>query len=136
MYILISILPRMRTRSTRPVMYALVGSLCLLSCVTCSWLDGDDGVDRPEGNLPDMPIFLNRTQPASTCAQLCKRNPHCLAWAYSKADCEREASPHCNLKATIPKQAYNPCRVSLTGRARANSLASQTLSERVWLARL
>ena len=89
--------------------------LCLLSCVTCSWLDGDDGVDRPGGNLPEMAI-LNRTLSASACAQLCERNPLCLAWAYSKADCGGETSPHCNLKATVSEQAYNPCKVSLPRR--------------------
>ena len=100
-------------------MYGVVYILCLLSCVTCSWLNGDDGVDRPGGNLPGMPI-LSRTQSASACAQLCERTPLCLAWAYSKADCGRETSPHCNLKATVSEQTYNPCIVSLAGRANSN----------------
>ena len=93
-----------------------VVALCLavaLSCATGSWLDGDEGVDRAYGDLPNMPIALNRSQPPSVCAQLCQNHAPCQAWAYCKEDCGGTvAPPQCYLKATIPKQSLNPCRVS------------------------
>lgn len=74
-------------------------------------MDGDDGVDRPFGDLPDMPIVLNHTQPVSVCARLCLNNSQCASWAYSKAGCGDSTTPYCYLKGVIPKQSYNPCRV-------------------------
>lgn len=76
-------------------------------------MDGDDGVDRPFGDLPDMPIVLNHTQPVSVCARLCQNNSQCASWAYSKAGCGGDGTtPYCYLKGDIPEQSYNPCRVT------------------------
>ena len=96
-----------------------VGALWLLAVAVlafeagASWQDGDDGVDRPNGDLPDMPIQLNASQPASVCAQLCQKEAQCVAWAYCKADCGGStSSSQCYLKSTLTQQTYNSCRVS------------------------
>ena len=76
------------------------------------WLDGDDGVDRANGDLPGMPIDFTVLQPASDCAQLCLNTTKCVAWAYVKGDCGGAGNPQCYMKATVTNQTYNPCRVS------------------------
>ena len=81
----------------------------LLTVAASSWIDGNDGVDRPGGDLADMPIFLKSTQLASVCAQLCQNNSQCVAWSYSKADCKE--TPYCNLKSKVSQQTYDPCKV-------------------------
>ena len=86
--------------------------LCaLLAGVGASWMDGDDCVDRPKGDLPNMPISLQSTQPASVCASFCQNNSQCAAWVYSKASCDSESTAYCSLKSTVPEQSYNPCKV-------------------------
>lgn len=101
-------------------MAAFCSVLCfitVLSSAAASWMDGDDGVDRPFGDLPDMPIVLNHTQPVSACARLCQNNSQCASWAYSKAGCGDSTTPYCYLKGAIPDQSYNPCRVGKRNRS-------------------
>lgn len=99
-------------------MVVRVSLLCalLLAGASASWMDGDDCVDRPMGDLPDMPIPLRSTQPASVCASLCLNSSQCVAWAYSKASCDSESTPYCYLKSTVPAQSYDPCKVDYSSR--------------------
>lgn len=90
--------------------------ITVLSSTVALRVDGDDGVDRPFGDLPGMPIVLNLTQPVSACAQLCQNDSRCASWAYSKAGCGGGTTPYCYLKGAIPEQSYNPCRVSTYAR--------------------
>lgn len=81
--------------------------------VQAAWENGDDGIDRPNGDLPKMPITLNNTSdPVSVCAKLCQNNILCHAWAYCKPNCGGMKAPLCYLKANITSQSLNPCRVS------------------------
>lgn len=99
------------------VMAVALGGVVVLCFITglsgaaALWMDGDDGVDRPYGDLPDMPIVLNVTQPVHACARLCQNDLQCMSWAFSKPDCGGETTPYCYLKDVIPEQSYNPCRV-------------------------
>lgn len=80
----------------------------LLTVIDGSWIDGNDGIDRPKGDLPGMPIILDNEQSASVCAQLCASNTQCKAWSFYKSDC---GHPSCYLKDSISQQSYNPCMV-------------------------
>ena len=84
----------------------------LAASASSDWLNGDDGVDRAYGDLPDMPIGLNSSEQASDCAKLCLASNQCVAWVYSKPSCGGGSSqPQCYLKAKVMAQSYNPCRV-------------------------
>ena len=93
--------------------FAALLSLLLAASVAGSWLDGDDGVDRAYGDLPNMPIEMNSSASPSDCAKLCEGESKCVAWAYSKPNCSSNKSPLCYLKAEVMPQSANPCRVSL-----------------------
>lgn len=78
-----------------------------------SWLDGDDGVDRPYGDLPNMPITdMSCSAVASDCAALCAGDSQCVAWAFRKPDCSAGENPLCYLKGKLMEQSYNPAVVS------------------------
>lgn len=84
----------------------------LIASVSCDWLDGDDGVDRAYGDLPNMPISLNASAQPSACGQLCQASDQCVAWAYCKPQCGGGSKvPECYLKEKLMAQSYNPCRV-------------------------
>lgn len=86
-----------------------------ISCVLSAWEDGHDGVDRRNGDLPDMPITLNSTSPPSQCAKLCDTKIECKAWAYCKMNCNgQQQAPLCYLKAQVTAQSLDPCRVRET----------------------
>ena len=93
--------------------FAALLSLLLAASVAGSWLDGDDGVDRAYGDLPNMPIEMNSSALPSDCAKLCEGESKCVAWVYSKPNCSSNKSPLCYLKAEVMPQSANPCRVSL-----------------------
>ncbi len=92
---------------------------CALLCLCCSvvsadWLDGNDGVDRYGSDLPDMPIDLKNgsAAPPRDCAEMCNDSPECKAWAFAKPNCGGSSgTPQCYLKALLPDQVKNPCRV-------------------------
>ena len=88
-------------------------ALFAVPLIECAWEDGDSGVDRPNGDLPSMPISLNSSDPPKQCASLCQSNKECVAWAYCVPNCGGQKDPSCFLKASITNQALNPCRVSL-----------------------
>ena len=77
------------------------------------WLDGNDGVDRPNGDLPGMPVALKNGSAPRDCASLCSQSAECKAWAFVKQNCGGSAQPQCFLKALIPPQAKLDCRVRL-----------------------
>jgi len=89
--------------------------LALLSCVCGSWLDGNVGVDRYGGNLPDQNFTMNMTALPKDCALLCHANAKCLAWVYVKANCGAATNPLCLQKGVANNsQSWNPCVVSLS----------------------
>ena len=80
-----------------------------------SWQDGDDGVDRPLGDLAGMPIVLDTHAKPSDCAALCSsyKFTGCKGWVFFKGECGGEEEPSCRLKATLNKQKNNSCAVSI-----------------------
>ena len=76
-----------------------------------AWEDGDDGIDRAGGNLDHMPLPLDAFDPPALCAQICQSNPVCVAWAYSKPNCDGQSHPNCYLKGTVTTQSLNNCMV-------------------------
>lgn len=91
--------------------FAATLSLLLAASVAGSWLDGDDGVDRAYGDLPNMPIEMNSSALPSDCAKLCEGESKCVAWAYCKPNCSSNKTPLCYQKAEVMPQTANPCRV-------------------------
>ena len=93
----------------------LVVPLALLGSLAAGdWADGDDGVDRPNGDLPGAPVVMQSSAAPRDCASLCQADPQCVAWAYRKPDCSEggSAEPLCYLKASVTPQSANPCIVS------------------------
>ena len=77
-----------------------------------SWPNGNPGVDRPGGDLPGMPIFLDgMVSSVAACYELCQSSPRCVAWSINSARCSEELIPACYLKAVVTKQALNSCAV-------------------------
>ncbi|XP_065186897.1 uncharacterized protein LOC135817607 [Sycon ciliatum] len=87
-----------------------------------AWEDGDDGVDRRNGDLPGMPVKLEPGNKPSDCADMCVANEQCVSWAFGKANCTEEyitldwvrdsAAPMCWLKGQVTQQSADKCRVS------------------------
>ena len=92
------------------VILAIV-SLHFIGSCSADWLDGDVGVDRPNGDLPNMPISFNSTQKATDCAKMCMANSKCVAWAYCVPNCGGSKAASCYLKQNLMPQTANPCRV-------------------------
>ena len=93
-------------------LFSLLLGLCFV-VTDCAWEDGDNGVDRPNGDLPSMPIALNASDQPKHCAGLCQQNKDCTAWAYCVPNCGGgQANPSCYLKGSVTQQAANLCRVS------------------------
>ena len=88
----------------------VVLSACIAFC-NADWQDGNDGVDRLGGDLPNMPISLKSGPAPKDCAQLCYSSSQCKAWVFSKPNCSASPGPQCFLKATVTQQSVNPCRV-------------------------
>ena len=85
----------------------LLTAAALVALAASSWLDGDDNVDRPSGDMLKTPIRLFANDPPSQCAQLCLDTSDCVAWAYCKrARCDPEI-PLCFLKSTVTSQRWN-----------------------------
>lgn len=93
------------------VIIVTVTVLCLIGSSRADWLDGDVGVDRPNGDLPNMPIPFKSNQNASDCAKMCMGNVECMAWAYCIPNCGGSEAASCYLKQNLTTQAANPCRV-------------------------
>lgn len=91
--------------------FAGIISLCLFGSCSADWLDGDVGVDRPNGDLPNMPIPFNSTEKASDCAKMCVAKDECVAWAYCIPNCGGSQTASCYLKQNVTSQTANPCRV-------------------------
>ena len=79
---------------------------------SADWQDGNDGVDRLNGDLLNMPISLKAGARPRDCAQLCYANTQCKAWAFNKPNCNGSVTAECYLKAEITQQSTNPCKVS------------------------
>ena len=81
---------------------------------SASLSDGDDGVDRMDGDIAGMPITLQANDKPSVCSKMCDSNPQCVCWAYCKANCSGDPSaPLCYLKDKLMPQSLNPCRVDM-----------------------
>ena len=90
----------------------LFSFLTFASPILGAWQDGDDGVDRPYGDLPGMPIAMGNSDIASDCAQMCAtKGAQCKGWAYLKPFCDGQVQPLCFLKAELNQQKYNQCAV-------------------------
>ena len=78
------------------------------------WQDGDDGVDRPLGDLSPRPIELNFEATPADCAALCTsyKFSGCKGWVFFKRDCGGQIKPTCRLKDTLNNQTNNSCAVS------------------------
>ena len=78
------------------------------------WQDGDDGVDRPLGDLTERPVILNFEATPSDCAALCAsyKLSGCEGWVFFKKECGGQLKPTCRLKATLNGQTNNSCAVS------------------------
>ena len=83
--------------------------------VICSadWQDGNDGVDRLNGDLPNMPISLKADANPRKCSQLCYASNQCRAWVFNKPNCNGSVAAQCHLKAEVTQQSTNPCKVLL-----------------------
>lgn len=95
----------------------LVALVCTLSfrIVGAALSDGDDGVDRANGDIAGMPVALHANDKPSVCSKMCGTTPACVCWAYTKPNCSGDGTvPTCYLKDTISKQSLNDCRVSWT----------------------
>lgn len=101
-------------------MKGMAASLCLLAllCVLVAgkWQDGNDGVDRSGGDLPESPYTLNTTAVPEDCASMCWVREQCVAWSYGKPACDNihQIVPLCWLKSNVPPQSLNKCRVRHT----------------------
>ena len=85
----------------------------IIQIAAASWLDGDDNIDRPGGDMLKFPIHLVANDPPSKCGQLCLDTPDCVAWAYCKrAKCDPKV-PLCYLKSTVTTQSWNGSMVRL-----------------------
>ena len=78
--------------------------------VRCSWRDGDNGVDRVGGDLPNMPI--RSVGSPGDCADACGKNSDCVAWAFGTSGCGGLNTTACWLKNAVMPQSLDPCRVS------------------------
>ena len=78
---------------------------------SANWQDGNDGVDRLNGDLLNMPISLKAGTTPRDCAQLCYANTQCKAWAFNKPNCNGLVAAQCYLKAEVTQQSTNPCKV-------------------------
>ena len=92
-----------------------------------AWEDGDDGVDRRNGDLAGFPVALKADGKPADCAAMCMSNAQCTAWAYGKANCHEERrrhdgqrrsrvgqaddNPMCWLKGSVTPQNADKCRV-------------------------
>lgn len=86
--------------------------ICLLAALaSADWMDGDDGIDRRNGDLPNMPINLKSGAAPRDCAQLCVASAECKGWAFCKENCSGSTTPQCFLKAQLQPQSYDSCRV-------------------------
>ena len=88
--------------------------LALAASTLAAWEDGDDGVDRPNGDMPGMPITMDKDAVPSDCAMMCvyHQSALCKAWVYLKPFCDGRVQPVCYLKAELSKQQYKECAVS------------------------
>ena len=93
----------------------LLVPLFLSVCIAISksaWEDGNDGVDRTDGDLPNMPILMKTGSAPKDCAQLCYSSSQCKAWVYHKPNCNGSSTdPQCCLKGSVTQQSANICRV-------------------------
>eukprot|EP01111_Echinosteliopsis_oligospora_P016794 TRINITY_DN7093_c0_g1_i1.p1 TRINITY_DN7093_c0_g1~~TRINITY_DN7093_c0_g1_i1.p1 ORF type:complete len:716 (-),score=194.69 TRINITY_DN7093_c0_g1_i1:14-2161(-) len=87
----------------------LVVCVCFLVSTVVSI--GDNGHDRPYGDLPGMPIFFNTNQNENDCASMCDQNTQCKAWAYIPGNCSN-ADSQCFLKVEVPPVVPASCRIS------------------------
>ena len=84
-----------------------LAAAAIIQIVATSWLDGDDSVDRPGGDMLKAPIHLGANDPPEKCAMLCLETSDCVAWAYCKrARCDHKV-PLCYLKNTITPQSWD-----------------------------
>ena len=91
-----------------------LGLICLLflsASVGADWLDGDQDVDRPYGDLAGMPVSLAANAAPRECALRCQANSSCVAWAYCSAASVGAPTPVCYLKETVEPQKYSPGKV-------------------------
>lgn len=95
-------------------MLLLFSLLALASSTLGAWQDGDDGVDRPYGDLPGMPITMGNNDLPSDCAELCAaKKAQCKGWSYLKPFCDGHVQALCFLKSELSPQKYNQCAVSI-----------------------
>jgi hypothetical protein len=78
--------------------------------VSSDYLDGDDGVDRPYGDLPNQPTILAAGTQPRDCANLCLQTSACVCWAWIKG----ANPPQCYLKNQLITPIANSERVSGT----------------------
>ena len=97
-------------RKMKLLLVLLFLSVCIAVC-KADWQDGNDGVDRLGGDLPNMPISLKTGSAPKDCAQLCYSSSQCKAWAFCKPNCGGSTGPQCYLKVNVTQQSLNPCRV-------------------------
>lgn len=85
-------------------------ALATVGGVRCSWRDGDNGVDRRGGDLPNMPI--SSVGSPGDCSDACDKNSGCVAWAFGTSGCGGSNSTACWLKNALMPQSLDSCRVS------------------------
>jgi hypothetical protein len=92
--------------------FKLVILTVIVAVCSADWQDGNDGVDRLNGDLLNMPVSLKAGTSPRDCAQLCYANVDCKAWTFSKPSCNGSVTAECYLKAEITQQSTNPCKVN------------------------
>ena len=92
----------------------MVLTLLVVIC-GAEWQDGNDGVDRRNGDLLSVPISLKAGATPRDCAQMCYANTQCKAWTFSKPNCSGSAvTAQCYFKAEVTQQSRDLCKVSCT----------------------
>jgi len=85
-------------------------SLLLASCLILSSIAYEVGLDRPYGDLPNMPTGLQATAIPEDCQALCNAHQDCRGWVFSKQGSGCQASqPLCWLKQELKPITKNAC---------------------------
>ena len=114
------------TVEMNPLVFVLVVYVAVCSA---DWQDGNDGTDRLNGDLPNMPLQMKAGSSPQDCAHACYASSQCKAWVFGRTNCGGTTSrlPQCFLKAEVTQQSVRPCRVSRSDAETVYTLISLSL---------
>jgi len=88
------------------------GQLLFLFFAVTIAATGETGIDRPYGDLPNMPKVLPTSANATDCQAECDRRKDCVSWSFNTPANGCPAQKLCWLKASLMPVAQNPCITS------------------------